>query len=308
MTSTMTSPINATRRLTVPNPASAPRGPRTVTVGGVVRVVGLALWLIITLFPLYWIALTSFKAPGTINRYPIEYWPSEPSLANYVSLFQDSAFGVFLGNSALVALTAGAVATLIALLSAYVIARFEFRGKGAVLIAFLLTQMIPAFIALGPLYSMMSSLGLLDNKFGLLLVYVAMCIPFSTIMLRGFFENVPDALEEAAMVDGCSRLGALFRVLVPVMMPGIIAAFIFNFVNCWNELFLSVILINSDANKTIPAALNGFISTFNIDWGPMAAAAVLTVLPTMVLFALGAGVAIYEGIEKILNPHALRHA
>jgi multiple sugar transport system permease protein len=105
-------------------------------------------------------------------------------------------------------------------------------------------------------------------------------------MLRGFFENVPDALEEAAMVDGCSRLGALFRVLVPVMAPGIIAAFIFNFVNCWNELFLSVILINSDQNKTIPAALNGFISTFNIDWGPMAAAAVLAILPTMVMFAL----------------------
>ncbi|MGB3374218.1 MAG: carbohydrate ABC transporter permease [Microbacterium sp.] len=275
-----------TRRLTVPNPASAPRGPRKVTVGGVVRVVGLALWLIITLFPLYWIALTSFKAPGTVNTYPIEYWPSQPSLENYVSLFEKSSFGVFLGNSALVAVTAGAVATLIALLSAYVIARFEFRGKGAVLIAFLLTQMIPAFIALGPLYSMMSDLGLVDTKPGLILVYIAICIPFSTVMLRGFFENVPDALEEAAMIDGCSRLGALFRVLVPVMTPGIIAAFIFNFVNCWNELFLSVVLMNTDENRTVPSALNGFISTFNIDWGSMSAAAVLTILPTMLMFAL----------------------
>jgi multiple sugar transport system permease protein len=113
-----------------------------------------------------------------------------------------------------------------------------------------------------------------------------MCIPFCTIMLRGFFENVPDALEEAAMVDGCSRLTALFRVIVPVMTPGIMAAFIFNFVNCWNELFLSVTLMNSDSNKTIPTALNGFISSFNIEWGPMAAAAVLTIVPTMVMFAL----------------------
>lgn len=282
------SSMTETRRLVVPDPAKAPRPPskRRVTPGGVVRVVGLGLWLVITLFPLYWIALTSIKSPGTINTFPIEYWPSEPSFENYISLFQQSSFAVFLGNSALVAIVAGAVATLIALLSAYVIARFEFRGKGAVLIAFLLTQMIPAFIALGPLYSMMTDLGLVDTKPGLILVYIAICIPFSTVMLRGFFENVPDALEEAAMIDGCSRLGALFRVLVPVMTPGIIAAFIFNFVNCWNELFLSVVLMNTDANRTVPSALNGFISTFNIDWGSMSAAAVLTILPTMVMFAV----------------------
>ena len=280
------STMTETRRLTVPEPAKAPRPKRRVTVGGVVRVVGLGLWLVITLFPLYWIALTSFKSPGTINKFPIEYWPSEPSFENYVKLFQQSSFATFLGNSALVAIVAGAVATLIALLSAYVIARFEFRGKGAVLIAFLLTQMIPAFIALGPLYSMMTDLGLVDTKPGLILVYIAVCIPFSTVMLRGFFENVPDALEEAAMVDGCSRLSALFRVIVPVMTPGIMAAFIFNFVNCWNELFLSVTLMNSDSNKTIPTALNGFISSFNIEWGPMAAAAVLTIVPTMLMFAL----------------------
>lgn len=279
--------ITETRRITVPDAAKAPRTTqRRITVGGVVRVVGLGLWLLITLFPLYWIALTSFKSPGTINRFPIEYWPSEPSLDNYLSLFEQSSFGTFLANSAIVAVVAGAVATLIALLSAYVIARFEFRGKGTVLVAFLLTQMIPAFIALGPLYSMMTDLGLVDSKPGLILVYIAICIPFSTVMLRGFFENVPDALEEAAMIDGCSRFGALFRVLVPVMTPGIIAAFIFNFVNCWNELFLSVVLMNTDENRTVPSALNGFISTFNIDWGSMSAAAVLTILPTMAMFAL----------------------
>jgi len=257
-----------------------------ITVGGVVKVVGLALWLLITLFPLYWIVLTSFKSPQTVNRFPIEYWPSEPSVQNYAKLFSDANFGVFLANSAVVALIAGATSTLIALLSSYVISRFEFRGKGTVLIAFLLTQMIPAFIALGPLYTMMTDLGLVDSKPGLILVYVAVCIPFSTVMLRGFFENVPDALEESAMIDGCSRLGALFRILVPVMTPGIIAAFIFNFVNCWNELFLSVVLMQSEENRTIPAALNSFISTFNVDWGSMSAAAVLTILPTMVLFAV----------------------
>lgn len=281
--------MTATMTLTTgrSHPARPVRRSRSrITGGGVVKVVGLALWLVITLFPLYWIVLTSFKSPQTVNRYPIEYWPSEPSIENYTRLFSDANFGVFLGNSALVSLVAGATSTLIALLSSYVIARFEFRGKGAVLIAFLLTQMIPAFIALGPLYTMMTDLGLVDGKFGLILVYIAVCIPFSTVMLRGFFENVPDALEESAMIDGCSRLGALFRILVPVMTPGIIAAFIFNFVNCWNELFLSVVLMQSEENRTVPAALNAFISTFNVDWGSMSAAAVLTILPTMALFAV----------------------
>lgn len=251
----------------------------------VVRALGLTIWMIITLFPLYWIALTSFKPASQIAEFPVRYWPREFSLENYVSLFQKAQFGQYLVNSILVSASAALVATTIALFSAYVLSRFTFRGKGAVMLAFLITQMIPAFIALGPLYQMFSNLGLVDKRFGLVLVYIAMTIPFSSIMLRGFFDNVPDSLEEAAMVDGASRTGALFRVIVPVMTPGIIATFIFNFVNTWNELFLAVTLIHSDDNRTIPTALNSFISSFNIEWGPMSAAAVLTILPTMVMFA-----------------------
>lgn len=251
----------------------------------IVRAVGLTVWMLITLFPLYWIALTSFKPASQIAEFPVRYWPREFSLENYASLFQKAQFGQYLVNSVIVSASAALVATVIALLSAYVLSRFTFRGKGAVMLAFLITQMIPAFIALGPLYQMFVGLGLVDSRFGLVLVYIAMTIPFSAIMLRGFFDNVPDSLEEAAMVDGASRFGALWRVLVPVMTPGIIATFIFNFVNSWNELFLAVTLINSDSNRTIPTALNSFISSFNIEWGPMSAAAVLTILPTMVLFA-----------------------
>ncbi|MEV0493107.1 carbohydrate ABC transporter permease [Streptomyces atratus] len=253
--------------------------------GRTVRILFLSLWLAVTVFPLYWIAVTSFKSPGTIFSFPISYWPTHFSLENYTGLFREAEFGVYLTNSLIIATAAGTVATAISMLSAYVLARFEFRTKGAVLMAALVTQMIPSFIALGPLYMMMTELNLVDSRFGLTLVYIAVCIPFCTVMLRGFFENIPDALEEAAMIDGCSRLGALFRVLLPVMRPGIVAAFIFNFVNCWNELFLSVTLMNGDARKTVPTALNGFISSFNIDWGSMSAAAVLTIAPTMILFA-----------------------
>lgn len=253
--------------------------------GRTARFAFLGLWLVFTVFPLYWITVTSLKAPGDIFRFPIAYWPEHFSVENYTDLFSKADFGVYLTNSLLVSAVGGAVATAISMLSAYVLARFEFRTKSALLMAALVTQMIPSFIALGPLYLLMTDLRLVDNRLGLMLVYIAVCIPFCTVMLRGFFENIPDALEEAAMIDGLSRFGALFRVLLPVMRPGIVAAFIFNFVNCWNELFLSVTLMNSDANKTVPTALNGFISSFNIDWGSMSAAAVLTILPTMVLFA-----------------------
>jgi multiple sugar transport system permease protein len=251
----------------------------------VVKFLFLGLWLVITVFPLYWIVVTSFKKPGAIFSYPLTYWPEVFSIENYLGLFSKAQFGTYVVNSLIVATIAAVVATFISMLSAYVLARFEFRSKGAILLAFLATQMIPSFIALGPLYLLMTQLKLVDNRVGLILIYIAVCIPFCTVMLRGFFENIPDALEEAAMIDGCSRFGALFRVLVPVLKPGIVAAFIFNFVNCWNELFLSVTLINSDANKTIPTALNGFITSYNIDWGSMSAAAVLTIIPTMVLFA-----------------------
>lgn len=253
--------------------------------GRVAKVAFLGVWLIITLFPLYWMIITAFKPAGAIFSFPLQYWPHKISLENFYSLFNKADFGVYMVNSGVVATVSAAFVTLISVLSGYIIARFEFAGKGAVFGAFLITQMIPAFIALGPLYMMMTKLNMVDTRRGLVLVYIAMSIPFSTLMLAGFFANVPDALEEAAMIDGCSRLTALFRILVPVMIPGITAAFIFNFVNCWNELFLSVTLINSDSNKTIPTALNGFITSYNIDWGPMAAAAVLTVVPTLIMFA-----------------------
>lgn len=250
------------------------------------RIGGLTLWLLITIFPLYWILISSLKAPADIASYPVQYVPLRPTLQNYLSLFDKSSFAQNMVSSLVVATIAGLAATAIATLSAYVLSRFAFKARGLVVLAFLVTQMIPAFIALGPLYQMMVAFGLVDNRGGLALVYVAMCIPFSSIMLKGFFDNVPDELDEAAMIDGCSRLTALVRIILPVMLPGLAATFIFNFVNCWNELFLSVTLINSSDKRTIPTALNGFITSFNIEWGPLSAAAVLTVIPTMVLFGI----------------------
>lgn len=251
----------------------------------ILKVLYLALWGVITAFPLYWILITSFKDPGAVSTYPIRYWPSVFSLENYRTLFDDSDSLVNIRNSFITALVAGLVSTFIAMLSGYVLSKFEFRGKTALLLCFLVTQMIPAFIALGPLYIMMTHLHQVNTLSGLVLVYVAMCIPFSAIMLKGFFDNIPTEIEEAAMVDGCNRMQSLVLIVVPVMRPGLIASFVFNFVNCWNELFISVTLAQKSSVKTIPATLNGFISSFDIDWGTLSAAAVLAIIPSMVLFA-----------------------
>ncbi|MFK4997105.1 carbohydrate ABC transporter permease [Bacillus sp. N9] len=145
--------------------------------------------------------------------------------------------------------------------------------------------MIPIFIALAPLYALMSKLHLLNKLPSLLLIYTVMMIPFCTIMMKGFFERIPSSLEEAAMIDGCNKFQALFRVIIPVMLPGIAATFIFAFVQCWNELFLAIMFIDTESAKTIPVAMNSFITKFDIDWGAMSAATVISVIPTLVLFS-----------------------
>ncbi|MFI7632634.1 carbohydrate ABC transporter permease [Nonomuraea sp. NPDC049400] len=249
------------------------------------KVVVLGAWLLITLFPLYWIVVTSLKPKSEIFSMPLKYWPGNVTFEHYEELFSFADFGVYLLNSLLVSLVAAAAVTAIGVLGGYTLARFAFPGRGALMLAFLVTQMIPLFIALGPLYLLMSDLDLLNRLAGLMLVYVAMLVPFATIIMRGFYERVPVALEEAAQVDGASRLVAMVRVVIPVMLPGIAATFIFAFVQCWNELFLAITFIDSEDAKTIPVAMNSFITQYDIDWGSMAAATVVSVLPTLVLFA-----------------------
>jgi len=246
----------------------------------------LILFLIFTVFPLYWITITSLKPQNEIFTVPARYWPETLTFENYRNIFEISRFHVYISNSLLVSTLASLCVLVISILSAYVLARYHFRGKKQVMLAFFMTQMIPIFIALVPLYRIMGQLELTNRLASLILMYTVMMIPFSTIMLKGFFERIPGSLEEAAIIDGCTHLQALRRVIIPVMLPGIAATFIFSFVQCWNELFLSVMFIDNEASKTVPVAMNSFITKYDIDWGAMSAATVLSVIPTFVLFAL----------------------
>ncbi|WP_152392076.1 carbohydrate ABC transporter permease [Paenibacillus guangzhouensis] len=258
---------------------------RFQTLGTSMKVLVLGLFLIVMVFPLYWITITSLKPSDEIFSIPLKYWPANLSFDNFINIFNISNFHIYIMNSLIVSLTAALAVLMVAVLSAYVLARHQFRGSKQIMYAFFMTQMIPAFIGFAPLYIMMSHFGLLNKLYSLMIVYTAGLIPFCTIMLRGFFHRIPSSLEEAAMIDGCSRLTALIRVILPVMLPGIAATFIFAFVQNWNELFLSIMFIDQESSKTIPVAMNGFITKFNIDWGPMSSGAVLSVIPTIIIFA-----------------------
>lgn len=249
------------------------------------KVLFLGIVLIVMVFPLYWIFITSLKPSKEIFKLPLQYWPSTISFENYINIFKISNFHIYIFNSLIVSLASAFTVLLITTLSAYVLARHKFKGGPQIMFAFFMTQMIPAFVGFAPLYLMMSKFGLLNQLYSLIIVYTAGLIPFCTIMLRGFFQRIPASLEEAAVIDGCTRLSALFRIIMPVMLPGIAATFIFSFVQNWNELFMSIMFIDKESAKTIPVAMNGFITKFNIDWGPMSAGAVLSVIPTIIIFA-----------------------
>jgi multiple sugar transport system permease protein len=250
------------------------------------KIVSLAVYFGLMVFPLYWIVITSLKPQKEIFTYPIRYWPDHLTWQNYTNIIKISKFQIYIGNSLFVSLTAALIVSVIAVLSAYVLARFHFRGHGQIMLGFFLTQMLPGFVSLAPLYLMMTKMDLVNTRMSLILMYTVGLIPFSTILLKGFFERIPKSLEEAAMIDGCSRMTALIRVILPVMMNGIAATFIFAFVQNWNELFMAVMFIDNESLKTLPVAMNSFVMKFDIDWGAMSAGTVLSVIPTVVLFAV----------------------
>lgn len=251
----------------------------------ILKILALAAFLIVAVFPLYWMFVTSIKDSTETYSFPVSYWPHNPTLQNYVYLFKSMHFGTYLANSMIAAFSAALVAMLIASLSGYIMARKDFRGKGLFLFLLFFTQMIPGFMLMGSLYLLMAPLRLVNSVSVLVLLYTNMMIPFAAIMMKGFFERIPSSLEDAAMIDGCSQIQALFRIIMPVTLPGLAATFSFAFVNCWNELFLAIMFLDRESKKTLPVGLNSFIAKADIDWGAMSAGAIIALLPTVLIFA-----------------------
>lgn len=254
--------------------------------GKTLKYLALLFHLILVLFPFVWMLLTSLKgSQGEIYAFPVTYLPKEPSFVNYASMLWKGNFGRYMVNSLIVSITPAVVAVFIGTLAGYVLSRYKFRMKTPLLLFFLVTQMIPTFITLAPLYQMLSKWNMINKLSTLCLLYTNMMIPFSVVTLRSFFDGIPYTIEEAAWIDGCSRLRALFSVSIPVVKPGLAAASIFAFINSWNELFMAIMFIDVDKYKTIPVGLNALILKYDIKWGEMAAGTIMSLIPTMILFS-----------------------
>jgi multiple sugar transport system permease protein len=243
------------------------------------------LFLIFTIFPIYWLINSALKTSAELFTFPPHYWPETPTLQNFSNAFTQTRLGRLYVNSLIIAsLTCLAILILI-IFSGYAMARFRFRGKGIILLLFLLTQILPHVILLAPLFTIYKQLNLLNTQWSLVITYTLAWLPFSVLMMRSFFEAVPVELEEAAMVDGCTRVSALFRVVLPSALPGLVATSIFGFINAWNELIFAVVFINSSQLQTLPVGLSSLIDENRTDYGMILAVAVLALVPSLLLFS-----------------------
>ena len=251
----------------------------------IIKVAILGGFAVVIVFPFYWIIITSLKETKEIFSVPISFFPRKFSLQNYRDLFQALDFGRYIFNSIIVSLVAASAASAISLCGGYVLARFKFRGKQIVIYFYLITQMLPSFIGLAPLYQMLSWAGMIDKLPSLMILNATWLIPYSTITIRGYLMRVPRALEESAMIDGCNRIHALIRIVFPLILAGFSATFIFCFVQAWNDLFSPIMYMNRQINYTIPVALNYMVQKNDIRWGELSAGAVIAVVPTVIMFA-----------------------
>jgi multiple sugar transport system permease protein len=256
--------------------------------GRVLKMSALALFLLFAVLPLFWVIMTSIKPLAEIYIFPLQYIPSKITFGGYRKLLSFANFGHYFANSLVISLLAATGGLCASVLSGFALSRLRaFKKAQFFLLLLYFTQMVPSFILMVPLFFNLSRLGLTNNRLVLAVVYASTTVAFGAIMAKSFFDRIPSSLEEAALIDGCDALSALFRVILPVSLPGLIAIFSFAFVNVWNELFLAVMLMSSDTKMTVPVALNSFISKAGVSWDIMSAGIVVALIPTMVIFAFG---------------------
>ncbi|WP_102127467.1 carbohydrate ABC transporter permease [Deinococcus planocerae] len=236
------------------------------------------------LLPVLWVVMSSFRPSPDVLGGPL--LPTRLTLENYGSLARNAPFVTALQNSLLVGLCSALGALMLAVPTAYALTRLRFRGRELVGTLVLLTQMIPGIVIVIPLVVMMRSLGLTNSALGLILVHVVVSLPITVWLLRNYVEDVPVALEEAALVDGCTRLQSVSLVLLPLLYPAVAAVGTFAFVLSWGEYLLALSLTTTADHRTLPLAVQGLFSQFRQDWGLIMAGGVVIALPVALLFLL----------------------
>jgi ABC-type glycerol-3-phosphate transport system permease component len=238
----------------------------------------------VSLFPFAWMLISSFKELRELYTVPPTWWPDRPTLANSVKVLTGSNIPRYFLNSTIVSLGATALALAVAIFSAYGFARFRFRGRTLLQTSVLATQMLPTAVIIVPLFIVLRNLGLLNTYLGLILVYLILTLPLCVYMLTGYFRTIPLELDEAAIIDGASRLTVLLRITLPLSLPGIAATVVYCFVTTWNEFIFALSFALDSRVKTLPIGLAEFSTEFNTDWGAVMAASVVMTLPIAAMF------------------------
>ncbi|GAA1929769.1 carbohydrate ABC transporter permease [Microbacterium aoyamense] len=240
-------------------------------------------------FPIVWTTIGAFKSPTEANASPPVWWPSQFTLENFAKL--DSSGSSLLGyvlNSTMVTLMTVAITTVAAVLAGYALARYRFRGKNVFFGITIGMLLVPYPALLVSLFTVMVWFGLTNSLFGLALIYSTFQMPFAIYMMKNSFDSVPEELIEAAELDGCTKFGALPRVILPLVTPGVVTVALFAFLAAWNEFLAALVLLNDNPSFTLPIALvnaqNGPLNT--IDWGALQAGITVTMLPCVILFIL----------------------
>ncbi len=243
-------------------------------------------------FPVYWMINSSFLTPLTISGLTPTFVPFGGTLQNYRDVTTETPFFDALTMSVMVVAVALFVCIAFATLAALAISRFRFKGRRSFVLTIILVQMLPAEAMFIAQYKMISGLGLLNSLAGISIIYVAMVVPFTIWMLRGFVAGVPIELEEAAMVDGCTRLGAFRRITFPLIAPGLVASGVFAFIQVWNEFALASVLLTDDEVQTLPLWLRDIAQQSNLgapEWGQIMAGSVLVAVPVIIFFVIVQG-------------------
>jgi multiple sugar transport system permease protein len=239
---------------------------------------------LIVLFPFYWMTVTSFKGEEQMRSLVSMFWPSPFIVENYQRLIRKTEFLSWYTNSVIVSVASTILATAVGTVGAYALARLKFLGRGFMASATLITYLVPPSILFIPLYAQIKTLGLANSLSGLIVSYPSFTIPFVTWLLMGYFESIPEELEEAAMIDGATRFGAFRRVILPLAAPGVLAAALYAFTQAWNEFLYSLVFITDARLRTLPVGLASFITGDVYGWGYLMAGAVLTTLPVIAAY------------------------
>ena len=244
----------------------------------------LLLMVLWTAIPFYWMIATSLKHDKEIYGYEATLIPEKPTLANYATVFRETPYMLYLRNSVVVAVGSTVLSMIIAVLAAYGIARLDFPGRALLARGLVFTYLVPTSLLFIPMFAMMSAFRLTDSLYGLTIAYLGFDVPFCTWLLMGYFRSVPVELEEAARVDGCNRIGALVRIVLPMSLPALVVVTFFSFTHAWNEFLYAHVFTSTTSARTVTTGLVNFMSQDVFFWGPLMASTVMSALPPVLMF------------------------